>query len=96
MIISLMLCMLLPVQAQKQLRSGPIIAHRVYDENGVWLGTARREDTKFELFDLKGMLVENPAKFLNQPAEDCYLYDIRGYAFGKCTSSRVIIFNYNK
>lgn len=84
----------MPTYASKQLRIGPLIAHKIYDEYGFRVGTCRRENTKFQLYDMHEKLVQNPAKYLNQPADECYLYDMNGYAIGKCTSTRVILFRF--
>ena len=82
------------VHAEKVLSSHPIIAIRIYNEQGNLVGTCRRVNRMFELYNLKEKKVNNPAEFLNQPENDCYLYNVEGYAIGKCTASRVILFKY--
>ena len=78
----------------KQLVAGPNVAHRIYNDNGERVGTCRRDNGVFVLYDMHEKKVDNPALFMNQPEDNCYIYNNVGYAIGKCTSSKVILFKF--
>ena len=69
------------------------IAYRIHNEEGERVGTCRHDTRKpvYYLYDMNNQLVENPAKFMNQPANDCYLFDVDGIAIGKCSAKRIIL-----
>ena len=67
--------------------------YRIHNYNGERVGTCRR-DTKVPviyLYDMNNRKVENPAKYLGEPADDCWLFDVDGIAIGRCTATRVIL-----
>lgn len=76
----------------KQYTDAQSYAHSVYSTDGERVGTCRREnDVMFQLYDMNNKKVTNPAAFLKQSPDDCYLFNAKGYAYGKCTSTRVIL-----
>ena len=89
----IMFCLCLNAEAKKILSDSPIISHRIHNEQGERVGTVKRENNKFKLYDMHERVVQNPAKFMNQPADECFLYDVMGYAIGKCTATRVILWH---
>ena len=91
----MLLCFIFNVNADmadaKQYTDMPSDAHSVYN-NGQRVGTCRRGDNlMFQLYDMNDKKVANPAAFLNQSPDDCYLFNAKGYAYGKCNSTRVIL-----
>ena len=69
------------------------VAYRIHNTKGERVGTCRHDTKKpvYYLYDMNNQLVKNPAKFMNQPANECYLFDVDGIALGKCTATRVIL-----
>ena len=72
----------------------PVSSMRIYNEQGEWVGTCRREDHVFNFYNLKERKIENPAEYMKKSENDCYLYNVEGFAIGKCTSSKVILFKF--
>ena len=67
--------------------------YRIHNYKGERVGTCKR-DTKVPviyLYDMNGRKVENPAKYLGEPADDFWLFDVDGLAIGKCSSTRVML-----
>lgn len=70
------------------------VAYRVHDMEGQRVGTVKRDlpnSSVICLFDMNGKKVKNPAQYMKQPANECYLFDVDGIAIGKCTATRVIV-----
>ena len=68
------------------------VAFRIHNEQGERVGTCKRDGNNvYCLYDMNGKKVQNPAKFMKQDADDCYLFDYDGLAIGKCTSKRIIL-----
>lgn len=69
------------------------VAYRIHNYKGERVGTCKR-DTKVPviyLYDMNGRRVENPAKYMGEPVNDCWLFDVDGIAIGKCSATRVIL-----
>jgi len=67
--------------------------YRIHNYKGERVGTCKR-DTKIPviyLYDMNGEKVSNPAKFLGEPANDCWLFDVDGLAIGRCSATRVMV-----
>ena len=69
------------------------IAYRIHNYKGERVGTCKHDPWKpvYYLYDMNGEKVKNPAAFMGEPENDCYLFDVDGIAIGKCSSKRVII-----
>ncbi len=69
------------------------VSYRIHNYKGERVGTCKHDPWKpvYYLYDLNGEKVENPAKYMGEPVNDCYLFDVDGIAIGKCTAKRVII-----
>ena len=83
----------LDAKTTKILSDQPIFSIRIHNEQGERIGTVKRENNVFRLYDMHERLVDNPAEFMKQPPNECYLFDVSGYAVGKCTSTRVIMWH---
>ncbi len=88
----LVLLILLILITMLQVRADAI-AYRIHNYAGDRVGTCKHDPYKpvYYLYDLNGEKVANPAKFLGEPANDCYLFDADGIAIGKCNETRVIL-----
>lgn len=75
------------------LQSDAAIAYRIHNYKGQRVGTCKHDPRRpvYYLFDMNGEKVNNPAKYMGEPEDDCYLFDVDGIAIGKCSAKRVII-----
>ena len=69
----------------------PAVTPIIHNAEGVEVGRCRRINGVFYLYDMHDKKVANPASYMNQPQNECYLFDGEGYAIGKCTDKRVIL-----
>lgn len=76
---------------QAQFQSMQNVLHNYKGER---VGTCRHDHDNnhvYYLFDMNNKKVSNPASYMGEPANDCWLFDVDGIAIGKCTASRVIV-----